>query len=338
MELREIRLDGDWRDWLGRLRRHAARVAAALLLVIVLITSWFTVGPEEVGVVLRFGAFARKVESGLHLKLPFGVERVIKVPVERQLKEEFGFRTLKAGVNTEYEEGSFSDESLMMTGDLNLADVEWIVQYRVADPYRFLFRVREPRETLRDMTEASMRRVVGDRSVNEVLTVGRQEICLSVEEELQHLCTQYETGIRIEQVVLQDVNPPDRVKPAFNEVNEAQQEREKLINEARSEYNRVIPRARGEAEQTIQQAEGYATDRVNRSRGEAARFSALFAEYQRAPEVTRTRLYLEAMRDVLARSGRKVVLDEEAKGLLPLMLFDGQASPTGALPGAGAVK
>ena len=337
MEFNEIRLDPDWREWLPRLRQRAGLLVAALAALIFLFTSWFTVGPEEVGVVMRFGAYTRKVESGLHLKIPFGVERVLKVPVERQLKEEFGFRTLKAGVNTVYSQENFDSESLMMTGDLNLADVEWIVQYRVEDPYKFLFRVRAPQETLRDMTEASMQRVVGDRGVNEVLTVGRQEVCLAVEEELQALCKEYETGIKIEQVVLQDVNPPDSVKPAFNEVNEAQQEREKLINEARSEYNRVIPRARGEGDQTVQQAEGYAVDRVNRAKGEAARFKAIFGEYQRAPEVTRTRLYLESMREVMAKSGKKVVLDEQAKGLLPLMLFDGQ----GALPlapGAGGVK
>ncbi len=333
MDFKEIKLDRGWLDRLGGLRARASRLAALLAALILLFSSWFTVGPEEVGVVLRFGAYTRKVESGLHFKLPYGVESVIKVPVERQLKEEFGFRTLKAGVNTEYSAEDFTEESLMMTGDLNLADVEWIIQYRVADPYKYLFRVREPGATLRDMTEASMARVVGDRSVNEVLTVGRQEICLAVEEELQVLCTQYETGIKIEQVVLQDVNPPDPVKPAFNAVNEAQQEREKLINEARSEYNRVIPRAAGEADQTVQQAEGYATDRVNRSLGEAARFSSLYAEYQRAPEVTRTRLYLEGMKDVLAKSGRKVVLDEDAKGLLPLMLFDGRAAELPAATG-----
>jgi membrane protease subunit HflK len=337
MDFTEIKLDGDWREWLGRLRRRAGRLLLILAGLLLLFSSWFTVGPEEVGVVLRFGAYARKVESGLHLKIPFGVERALKVPVERQLKEEFGFRTLKAGVNTVYSQENFDQESLMMTGDLNLADVEWIVQYRVDDPYKFLFKVRDPRETLRDMTEAGMQRVVGDRGVNEVLTVGRQEICLAVEEELQALCKEYETGIKIEQVVLQDVNPPDSVKPAFNEVNEAQQEREKLINEARSEYNRVIPRARGEADQAVQQADGYAVDRVNRAKGEAARFRAVFAEYQRAPEVTRTRLYLESMREVLAKSGKKVVLDEEAKGLLPLMLFDGQGAAPAA-PAAGGVK
>ncbi len=312
----------DLEEQLQKMRRKGGLIVFLVAALVLFSTSWFTVDPEEAGVVLRFGAYARTVDPGLHLKIPFGVERVYKVPVQRQLKEEFGFRTERAGVNTRYARGSFEDESLMMTGDLNLASVEWIVQYRISDPYQFLFRVRNPQTTLRDMTEAVVRRVIGDRSVHEVLTVGRQEITMSVEEELQRLCEQYETGIRIDQVVLQDVNPPDRVKPAFNEVNEAQQEREKLINDARSEYNRVIPRARGEAEQTIQQAEGYSQERVNRAMGEAARFNELYREYRKAPEVTRTRMYLETMKSVLNQSGKKIVLDEGAEGLLPLMMFD----------------
>ncbi len=316
-----------------QLRTRGGLIAVLVLALVLLSTSWFTIDPEEEGVVLRFGAFARSVKPGLHLKIPFGVEKVYKVPVERQLKEEFGFRTVSAGVSTRYAQGNFTSESLMMTGDLNLADVEWIVQYRIRDPYHYLFRVRNPQQTLRDMTEAAMREIVGDRSVNEVLTVGRQEIATQVEVDLQVLCEQYENGIKIDQVVLQDVNPPDRVKPAFNEVNEAQQEREKLINEARSAYNQVIPRARGEAQQTIQQAEGYALDRVNRAQGEAAKFSSVFEEYRKAPVVTRQRIYLETMDQVLKLAGRKVILDEEASGLLPLMLFDEQG-----LVGKGGLK
>jgi len=316
-----------------QLRTRGGLIAVLVLALVLLSTSWFTIDPEEEGVVLRFGAFARSVKPGLHLKIPVGVEKVYKVPVERQLKEEFGFRTVSAGVSTRYAQGNFTSESLMMTGDLNLADVEWIVQYRIRDPYHYLFRVRNPQQTLRDMTEAAMREIVGDRSVNEVLTVGRQEIATQVEVDLQVLCEQYENGIKIDQVVLQDVNPPDRVKPAFNEVNEAQQEREKLINEARSAYNQVIPRARGEAQQTIQQAEGYALDRVNRAQGEAAKFSSVFEEYRKAPVVTRQRIYLETMDQVLKLAGRKVILDEEASGLLPLMLFDEQG-----LVGKGGLK
>jgi membrane protease subunit HflK len=210
----------------------------------------------------------------------------------------------------------------MLTGDLNAAVVEWVVQFRIVDPYKFLFRVRGVADTFRAMSEAIMRKVVGDRTVNEVLTVGRAEVALVVEERLQELCDQYETGIKVEQVVLQDVNPPDPVKPSFNEVNQAQQEREKLINEAQSEYNKVIPRAQGEALQTIRQAEGYALDRVNRSKGDAARFNALFTEFRKAPQVTRKRIYLETMNAILPQVEKKIVVDDQLGGILPLLNLD----------------
>jgi membrane protease subunit HflK len=207
----------------------------------------------------------------------------------------------------------------MLTGDLNAAEVEWIVQYRISDPYKFLFKVRDATQTFRAMTEAVMRAIVGDRTVNEVLTVGRQEISVSVQVKLQELNDQYETGIKVEQVVLQDVNPPDRVKPSFNEVNEAQQEREKLINQAQSEFNKVIPRAKGEAEKMIQEAEGYALERINMAKGETARFNALFGQYRLAKEVTRQRIYLETMNKVLPKVGKKLIVDEGVKGLIPLL-------------------
>ncbi|HPR72926.1 MAG TPA: FtsH protease activity modulator HflK, partial [Bacteroidales bacterium] len=212
-----------------------------------------------------------------------------------------------------------ADESLMLTGDLNLADVEWVVQYRIEDPYLFLFKVRSPVTTLRDISEASMRQIVGDRTVNEVLTVGRSEIANKVHLQMQELCSEYSLGIKIEQVVLQDVNPPDPVKDAFNAVNQAQQEKETLINQARSEYNKVIPRAEGQAEETIQKAEGYATERVNNALGEATRFTALYKEYIKAPEVTKRRLYLETMTDVIPRLGNKIITDEEGGNVLPLL-------------------
>lgn len=294
-------------------------IVAALVVVWIAVSSFFTVEPEEVGMVLRFGKYDRAMEPGLHFKLPTPLERLIKVPVQRQLKEEFGFRTEVAGVRTRYSERDLRRESLMLTGDLNVAVVEWITQYRISDAYLFLFKVRNVTETFRDMNEAVMREVVGDRSVNEVLTVGRQEIAAEVEKRLQEMCNQYEIGIRVEQVVLQDVNPPDPVKPSFNEVNQAQQERERMINEARAEFNRVIPRARGEAEQTIQRAEGYAADRVNRAKGDAALFNALLEAYRRAPGVTRRRMYLETMNEIYPRVKRKVVLDSEAKNVLPLL-------------------
>jgi membrane protease subunit HflK len=290
-----------------------------LVLIWIVFGSFFTVEPEEIGVVLRFGGYVRTAEPGLQFKVPWPVESVIKVPVQRQLKQEFGFRTESANVRTRDFPQDLNRESLMLTGDLNVAIVDWTTQYRIRDPYQYLFKVRDVPGTFRSMNEAVMREVVGDRSVSEVLTVGRQEIAAEVERRLQELCDQYETGIKVEQVVLQDVNPPDSVKPSFNEVNQAQQEREKMINEARSEFNRVIPRARGEALQTIQQAEGYATDRVNRARGDAALFTALLAAYRRAPEVTRRRMYLETVGEIYPKVKRKIVLDAKAKSVLPLL-------------------
>jgi membrane protease subunit HflK len=293
-------------------------VVIGVLVLILLFTSIYTVEPEEVGVVLRFGKYTRTVEPGLNFILPFWIETLVKVPVERQLKEEFGFRTAQAGVRTKYSTREYQDESLMLTGDLNAAEVEWIVQYRVADPYKYLFKVRSARQTFRDINEAIMREIVGDRSVDEVLTIGRIEIANTVTQKVQELCDQYETGIKVDQVVLQDVNPPDPVKPAFNEVNEAQQEKEKLINQAKSEYNKVIPKAKGDADRVIEEANGYAVQRVNEAEGDASKFNSIFREYSKAPEVTRQRIYLETMNDVLQKVGRKLITDEEATGILPL--------------------
>ena len=300
--------------------RIIQRIVIGLVGLIILFAAFFTVEPEEVGVILRFGKFARTVNPGLSFKLPF-IETVTKVPVERQLKLEFGFRTDDAGQRTQSATRAFPEESLMLTGDLNAADVEWIVQFRVADPYKFLFKVRDAQQTFRDMNEALMREVVGDRSVDEVLTVGRVEVANTVSSMLQALADQYETGIKVDQVVLQDVNPPDLVKPAFNEVNEAQQEREKLINQARSEYNQVIPKAGGDAARIIEEARGYAVRRVNEAQGDASKFSSVFQEYQKAPEVTRQRIYLETMDKVLQKVGRKLITDQKSTGILPLFQF-----------------
>jgi membrane protease subunit HflK len=297
---------------------HYKIILIAIAVVFLLLTSLFQIGPEEVGVITRFGKYVRKVEPGLNVKLPV-LERVYKVAVERQQKLEFGFRTVTAGVQSMYAKAGYADESLMLTGDLNLADVEWVVQYRINDPYSFLFKVRNPVNSLRDISEASMRKVVGDRTVNEVLTVGRMEIATTVLEEIQNICTEYSLGIKIDQVVLQDVNPPDPVKDAFNAVNQAQQEKETLINQAMSEYNRIIPRARGQADETIQKAHGYASERVNNALGEVARFSALYTEYIKAPEVTKRRIYLETLGSVLPRLGNKIITDEEGNNVLPLL-------------------
>ena len=308
---------------------------AAILVLVFLMGSVYQIEPEEAGVVLRLGRYVRTTDPGLRFKLPF-FEQVEKVPVERQLKQEFGFRTQVAGVQSTFLTAGLEDESLMLTGDLNVAVVEWIVQYRVADPYDYLFRVRNVEETFRDMNEAVVRAVVGDRTVTEVLTIGRQDIEVTAQVALQELCDQYQNGIRIEQVVLQDVNPPDPVKPSWDEVNQAQQQRDRLINEALTDYNAVIPRARGEAEQAILQAEGYALNRVNRSEGDAARFIAVYEEYQQAPEVTRRRMYLETMSAMMARVPNKVILDSDAQGILPLLPIDGitnRVANSGAIQG-----
>jgi membrane protease subunit HflK len=297
----------------------------ALLLIgaMVVISAVFTIQPEEVGIVLRFGKFNRTTDPGLNFKLPSPVEQVLKVPVQRQLKQEFGFQTVEAGIRTRYSDRDFEGESLMLTGDLNVAVVEWIAQYRVADPYKYLFKVRSVSKTFRDMNEAVMRSVVGDRSVDEVITVGRLQIEDEVKIKLQELCDRYETGIVVDQIVLQNVNPPDPVKPSFNEVNQAEQERERSINEARGDYNRVIPRARGEAAQVIEQAKGYAIDRVNRARGDAVLFEEVYGAYRRAPEVTRRRIFLETMETIYPAMQRKILLDNGLQGVLPLLQLDG---------------
>lgn len=300
-------------------KKHLRNVIIAVVVIVAALTAVKTVGPEEEGVVLFLGKYNRTVQPGLNFIVPFGMEKMYKIPVQRQLKQEFGFRTEKAATRTTYSSGSFSDESLMLSGDLNLADVEWVVQYRISDSYQYLFRVRNAEKTLRDMSEAAVRRTVGDRTVNELLTVGRQEVASNVEVLLQQMCNEYENGIRIDQVVLQDVNPPETVKPSFNAVNQAQQERETLINQAESEYNRIIPRARGEAEETIQLAEAYMLNRVNRATGEAARFTSVYEAYIKAPEVTKKRLYLETMERVLPKLENKIILDEKGNNILPLL-------------------
>ena len=296
-----------------------------LLLIIALLafSAVFTIQPEEVGIVLRFGQYTRTADPGLNFKFPAPVEQVLKVPVQRQLKQEFGFETVEAGVRSRYSDRDFEGESLMLTGDLNVAVVEWIAQYRVADPFKYLFKVRSVSKTFRDMNEAVVRSVVGDRSVDEVITVGRLEIEDQVKLKLQELCDRYETGIVVDQIVLQNVNPPDPVKPSFNEVNQAEQERERSINEARGDYNRVIPKAGGEAAQVIEQARGYAIDRVNRAKGDAVLFEEVYSAYRRAPEVTRRRIFLETMETIYPAMERKILLDNGLEGVLPLFQLGG---------------
>jgi membrane protease subunit HflK len=289
-----------------------------IIIIVILISIFYSIGPEQLGVIKRFGRYVRTAEPGLHVKAPF-VETVTKVRVKHVFKEEFGFRTLRAGERTIYAPQKFDDESLMLSGDLNVAVAEWIVQYRIRDPVKYLFRVREVGETIRDISEAAMRQIVGDRSVDEVLTVGRIEIGQEVQRKLQEILHLYETGVQIITVKLKDVNPPDSVKPAFNEVNEAKQEKETTINEAWQAYNQIIPKARGQAEKTISEAEGYAINRVNQSKGDGNKFLSIWQEYRKAKDVTRRRLYLETLGEILPKMGRKYIVDSEQQGVLPLL-------------------
>jgi len=325
---------------LPRLPRGALIIGIlALLVVSILLTAFYTIEPDEVAVVQRFGRYVRQAEPGLHFKLPFRLETVRKVKAQRVFKEEFGFRTEQPGVRTRFSPNAFPEEALMLTGDLNVAVVEWIVQYKIKDPYAFLFKVRNVDETLRSLSEAAVRSVVGDHSVNEVLTTGRQKVATEAKEVLQHLADRYDAGADIQQLVLQDVNPPDPVKPSFNEVNQAVQEKERAINEAQAELNKAIPRARGEAEQAIRAAEGYALERVNRARGEADRFAAIHAEYKRNPDIMRRRLYLETLAEVLPRVGQKVIFDESAKGMTPILrMAPGSDEPAVSAAAAGGAR
>jgi modulator of FtsH protease HflK len=310
------------RERLRGSRRTIVLVVLGVVVLATLVSSYYQVEPDEVALVTRFGRYARTTNPGPHGKIPFGIERVQKVPVQRQLKQEFGFRTARAGVQSSFQKDEKTlGESLMLTGDLNVATVDWIVQYKISDPYKYLFKLRDVEDTFRLMAEASMRTVVGDHSVTELLTVGREAIAAKAKELLANLCKLYDNGISVQQLVLQDVNPPESVKASFNAVNQAIQERERAINEAWAEYNQEIPRARGLAEQKVQGAEGYAVDRVNRAKGDAQRFVALEEQYRKAPEVTRARIYLETLSAVLPNAGKKLILDEKTKGILPMFPF-----------------
>ena len=299
-------------------------IALAVIAVLVLVGMWgsfYTIQAEEVGVVLRFQKYIRTVEPGLRFKIPFWIDAVEKVPVRRQLKQEFGFATPGATDQTQFAPNPRvqEQEKSMVTGDLNAALVEWVIQYRIDEPTEFLFNVRQPGDILRDVSESIMREIVGDRTVDEVITFGRQEIESQALLKLQELTDKYEMGITIDQVQLKNVNPPTAVQASFNEVNQAQQEREKMINIANGEYNRAVPRARGEAQRVIQEAEGYAIQRINEAEGDAARFRAVFEEYLKAPDVTRRRIYLETLHEVLPQLGAKIIVDDEARQVLPLL-------------------
>lgn len=290
-----------------------------ILIILLLQGTIYSIGPDEVGVIQRFGRFVRTTNPGLHVKLPFGIEKVTPIKVKKIFKQEFGFRTTHPGVRSIYAARQYPEESLMLTGDLNILDVRWIVQYKVKDPVKLMFKTRDPVGNVRAMSEVVMRRLCGDYSVDEVLTTKREEIGYLAQVELQKLLDKYQTGIDVVTVKLLDVNPPDEVKPAFNEVNEAKQERERMINEAWEAYNKAIPRAKGEAVRTINQAEGYRLDKINRAQGEAERFTKTWETYRQAPEITKKRLYLETMSKVLPNAKQKYVIDPQQESVLPLL-------------------
>lgn len=309
-------------DGVGQASQLFFIIAAAILLVWAGLTSVYTVGAESEAVVLRLGRYIKTVKPGLHFKLPFGIDRRYKVAVLRQMKQEFGFAT--QGATNPYQSGGPAEqeeERSMVTGDLNAAQVEWVVQYRIKDPQQYLFHVRNPDETLRFASESAMREVVGDRTVDEVITIGRQEIENVALERLRSLVDRYEMGLYIDQVQLKNVNPPRSVQESFNEVNRAQQEKQRAINVASGELNKVVPKARGEADQKITAATGYAAKRVNEAQGDVAAFSALLEQYLKAPEVTKRRLYLETMSKVLPKVGKTIVVDA-AVGSKALPLLD----------------
>lgn len=300
--------------------RTIAIALAGLIALYGVFTCFYTVSTEAQAVVLRFGKPIKTVEPGLHFKIPFGVDQQVSVEVRRQLEQEFGFgRQNPADRWQSSDPNTQEQEKNMVTGDLNAAQVEWVVQYRIEDPRQYLFEVRDAKSTLRHLSESVMRWVVGDRTVDEVITIGRREIEQEVALKLQEAVMDYAMGLRIDQVQLRNVNPPQRVQASFNEVNQAQQQRESAINVANGQYNQQVPRARGEADRMISAAEGYAVKRVNEAEGDVAAFEAMLAEYSRAPEITRQRLYLETMSKVLPGVGRQIILDEQASGILPFL-------------------
>lgn len=297
----------------------------AILLIIVaiaigygLMSSFYTIQPHQRGVVTRFGEYVKTVDNGLHFKLPFGVDDVVKVPISSQPMT-FGYRerAMERRI-TRTSKDKISEESIMLTGDLNVANVEWKIEYRVGDPRMFLFSARDPVRNIRDLSLSIMRRVVGNRSVSSVLTTDRVAIASEAKTLTQELVDKYELGLTIVTLKLQDVNPPDEVKPAFNEVNVAKQEQEETINNAEKEYNRIIPEARGKADKQIADAQGYAVSILNKAKGESQRFRSVYESYRKAPKVTKQRLYLETVEDVMTSLTQITVVDSNLKGIIPL--------------------
>jgi membrane protease subunit HflK len=294
----------------------------------ILYSAFYTIAPGEQGVVLRFGKYVKTSAPGLNFKLPL-MDEVIKVDVENVRKEEFGFRTVSAGQRSEFAKAGYEAESLMLTSDRNVIDLEWIIQYKVQDPIYFAFKVKDVRQAVRDISEVALRRVVGNMTFDYVLS-NREMLAADTQREVQESLDRYQAGVKIVTVQFQDVNPPDHVKPSFNEVNEADQDMKRLVNEAEEAYNREVPKARGDAKKMLEEAQGYAVERVNLAQGEASRFLAILKEYKGGQDVTRRRMYLETMQEVLPKVAEIYVIDGEKGGLLPFLDVRGgrKAAPT----------
>ena len=307
------------KEFLGGNGLSGIVIVVLVIAVITALTCFYSIQPGEVGIVQRFGRFLRIATPGLNFKLPAGIENVTKVKQQYVFTEEFGIRTISAGVRTQYAPSRrYVNESLMLTGDLNCALLPWIVQYRIGDPYKYLFEIRNVQKTLRDTSEAIMRQIAGDRSINEIIS-NRIEIATASKRELQKALNEAETGITIVNVELKKTTVPEPVQPSFNEVNQAMQEKETMIYEAREAYNKVIPEAKGEADRLIKDAEGYALERINMAKGDASRFLQQWQAYRSAKDVTRRRLYLETMETVIPNMGIKYILDPKQSRLLPLL-------------------
>ena len=329
----EIKIDVDAaREALKNLSPRLLLIIPAIIVLAVAFTSYFTVPADSEAIILRFGKFNRTAAPGLNFKFPFWFETKEIIPVERRLKMEFGYGTRGATNPYQSRPQEHLDEQSMITGDKNAAAVEWVIQYRISDPEAYLFKVRDPEETMRDASESVMREVVGDRTVDEVITIGRESIANDALVKLQELVDSYGLGLKIDQLQLKNVNPPQQVQASFNEVNQAQQDKAKQINVAKGLYNKAVPKSEGVADQKISAAEGEKLQRVNEATGDANRFLALFEEYQKAPKITRQRLYLEKMQDVLPRLKSKFIMDGEASKPLPLLDLNN------ALNGKGGVR
>jgi len=291
---------------------------ALVVAAIILFFSVYTVDANENGVVLRLGEYSHTTQPGLQFKIPF-IDRVYLVKVDKQFKREFGFRTLKAGVQTKYSSRNYNKESWMLTGDLNIADVRWIIQFKIKNAADYLFNVRDVENTIRDVSEATLRLMIGDRSFTEVLQTDRVAIADKAKIHMQRILDKYQAGIAIKMVQLQSVLPPNPVADSYNEVIRAEQEEEKLENEANQAFNKKIYKAEGEAKKLINEAKGYAVERINHAKGEATLFELVLAKYKKAPQITKDRYFIETMDEIFSKTPNKVIVDTRLENFLPML-------------------